>query len=39
MKKLDIILQGPYTDFTDELIKSYLNLDFINIITIYESSI
>ena len=34
MKKLDIILQGPYTDFTDELIQSYLNLDFINKIII-----
>ena len=34
MKKLDIILQGPYTDFTDVLIQSYLNLDFINKIII-----
>lgn len=28
--KIDIVLQGPYTDFTDEIIESYLQLDFIN---------
>jgi hypothetical protein len=30
MEKIDIVLQGPYTNFTDEIINSYLNLHFID---------
>ena len=34
MKKIDIVLQGPYTDFTDEIIERYVDLEFINKIII-----
>lgn len=30
MKQIDIVIQGPYTDFTDEIISEYLNLSFVN---------
>lgn len=30
MEKIDVVLQGPYTDFTDEVIDYYLNLNFIS---------
>jgi len=33
-EKIDIILQGPYTDFTDEIIQYYLELPFVNKIII-----
>ena len=29
-KKMDLVLQGPYTDFTDEVIDSYLQLNFVD---------
>lgn len=33
-KKHDIVVQGPYTDFTDYVIESYLKLPFVNKIII-----
>lgn len=30
MEKIDVVLQGPYTYFTDEVIDYYLNLNFIS---------
>jgi WavE lipopolysaccharide synthesis len=29
-EKIDIVIQGPYTDYTDSIIESYLNLPFTN---------
>jgi len=29
-EKIDIVLQGPYTDFTNEIISNYLQLPFVN---------
>lgn len=29
-EKIDLVLQGPYTNFTDEVIGEYLNLSFVN---------
>ena len=29
-EKMDLVLQGPYTDFTDEIIDSYLQLNFVD---------
>lgn len=28
--KVDIVIQGPYTNFTDEIVKLYLTLPFVN---------
>lgn len=33
-KKHDIVIQGPYTDFTDYIVESYLKLPFVNKIII-----
>lgn len=30
MKQVDLIIQGPYTEFTDEIISEYLKLSFID---------
>lgn len=30
LEKIDIVIQGPYTDFTDHLSDYYLNLPFVN---------
>lgn len=30
MEKFDIVIQGNYTDHTDEIISSYLNIPFVN---------
>ena len=27
---MDLVIQGPYTDYTDQIIHSYLNLPFVN---------
>jgi len=29
-EKIDIVVQGPYTDFTDSVVKHYLNIPFVN---------
>jgi hypothetical protein len=34
MNKIDLVIQGQYTNFTDEIVSSYLNLPFINKIII-----
>ena len=30
MSDMDLVIQGPYTDYTDQIIHSYLNLPFVN---------
>ena len=30
MSNMDLVIQGPYTDYTDQIIHSYLNLPFVN---------
>ena len=30
MEKLDVVIQGPYTDFTDYIVDSYLDIPFVN---------
>lgn len=30
MEKIDIVVQGPYTDFTDSIAESYLKVPFVN---------
>lgn len=37
--KIDFVIQGPYTDFTDAIIESYLKLPFLNriIVSCWES--
>lgn len=32
--KIDLVLQGPYTNYTQEAAEHYLNLDFVNRIII-----
>ena len=41
VEKIDIILQGPYTDFTDEIVSHYLDLYFVNkiIISCWEGTV
>ena len=29
MSKMDLVIQGPYTEYTDQIIHSYLNLPFV----------
>lgn len=29
MEKIDIVIQGPYTDYTDSIVESYLELPFV----------
>jgi tetratricopeptide (TPR) repeat protein len=40
-EKIDIVLQGPYTDFTNEIISTYLQLSFVNniIVSYWENDI
>jgi hypothetical protein len=40
-ENIDIILQGPYTDFTDEIVSHYLELPFVSkiIISCWEGSV